>query len=179
MESANEIDWSLVSKTLMYKNDEQSTEKRETLWKLFDTNNNGFLTLADVDKGLKDVFKVGLEYISKSPIHRAFQAANSSVHSKNTLGKEYVEKSEFRLLIYYLRLYMEYFQIFEQIDTDGDQKIDMKDFVEGYPLLNKWMKRVEDPAQEFKKIDSRGFGNIRLGQFVDWAQSNSYDIDEV
>ena len=104
MESANEIDWSLVSKTLMYKNDEQSTEKRETLWKLFDTNNNGFLSLADVAKGLKDVFKVGLEYISKSPIHRAFQAANSSVHSKNTLGKEYVEKSEFRLLIYYLRL---------------------------------------------------------------------------
>ena len=54
---------------------------------------------------------------------RAFTSAKSKVKSSNSHGDDYVEKSEYRFLLKYLRMYYEYWVAFDLIDTDGDRRI--------------------------------------------------------
>jgi hypothetical protein len=69
----------------------------------FDPNGNGFLSLAEVDKGIKDILSCDELFDVKPVIMRAFQAAKNSVKSKSEKGDDYIEKAEFRLFLVYLR----------------------------------------------------------------------------
>ena len=57
-----------------------------------------------VDKGLRDVLQLDELFYCKPAIMRAFQAAKgANTNSKAALGDDYVTRSEFRLLLVYLR----------------------------------------------------------------------------
>ena len=42
------------------------------MFKLFDPNSNGYLSLAEVDKGIRDVLQIDEIFNAKKPIMRAF-----------------------------------------------------------------------------------------------------------
>jgi hypothetical protein len=88
-----------------------------------DMNNNGLLSLAEVDKGMRDVIKLPALFRLKPVLMRAFQAAKNCVKSKKQHGSDYVEKGEYRYLLKYLRQYYEYFIAFDRIDKDKDRRI--------------------------------------------------------
>ncbi len=48
--------------------------------------------------------------------------------SKSKYGDDYIEIAEFRVLLFYLRQYLEYFAMFAAIDTSGDRRIDYGEF---------------------------------------------------
>ena len=78
-----------------------------------DVNGNGFLSLAEVDKGVKDIMRLPNLFKMKPVLLRAFNAAKACVPSKNKRhGDDYVEKAEYRFLLKYLRQYCEYFVAF-------------------------------------------------------------------
>jgi hypothetical protein len=78
-----------------------------------DVNNNGLLSLAELDKGMKDIIRLPLLFKTKPVMLRAFNAAKAKVKSKSKYGDDYVERAEFRFLLKYLRQYFEYWIAFD------------------------------------------------------------------
>ena len=58
----------------------------------------------------------------KKPLMRAFVAGKNSVKStdKNKKDDDYIQRSEFRYFLLYLRQYFEYWVMFDSIDTSDD-----------------------------------------------------------
>jgi hypothetical protein len=75
-------------------------------------NGNGYLSLAEVDRGLQDVIRIPQLFHAKPVIMRAFQAAKNRIKATNPHGKDYVSHAEFRYLLSYLRQYYEYWVAF-------------------------------------------------------------------
>jgi hypothetical protein len=68
------------------------------------------LSLAEVDKAVRDELQVEAAqslFSSKPVLMRAFQAAKGVGKARSKLSDDYVEASEFRLLLVYLRQYFE------------------------------------------------------------------------
>ena len=85
-------------------------------------NGNGYLSLAEVDKGIRDILNCDQLFDAKPAIMRAFQYAKDYTPSKDGkgYGDDYIEKSEFRVFLIALRQRFEYFQAFNKIDTGND-----------------------------------------------------------
>jgi hypothetical protein len=74
---------------------EKTTEhvaRRKELFKQIDMNGNGYVSLAEMDKGIRDVLKCREIFDAKPVIARAFHAAKNAVKSsqKDKLGDDYV-----------------------------------------------------------------------------------------
>lgn len=56
-------------------------------------NNNGYLSLAEIDRGLLDVIRIPRLFDTKPVIMRAFQAAKNKIKAKNPHGDDYVSRA--------------------------------------------------------------------------------------
>ena len=112
-------------------------------------NGNGYLSLAEVDKGCRDVLDLPELFEAKPVLIRAFTAARTKFESKNPHGDDYVSKGEFRFLLIYLRIYYEFWIDYKTIDVDGDRRIGQAEFNSGLPMLEAWGVTVKDPATCF------------------------------
>lgn len=99
------------------------------MFRLFDPNGNKYLSLAEVDKGIRDILRLDQVFNCKKPIIRAFQAAKNCHKSSNKYGADYIELIEFKYFLLYLRQYFEYWVMFDKIDTSDDNRIEYKEFV--------------------------------------------------
>lgn len=198
------VNWKHINSMLPHKkNDEIQKTRREQLFAGFDGNANGFLSLAEVDKGMRDVLKLPELFNIKPVIMRAFQASkNAHVHTKTRnraarnggwrpgkvlAGEDYVERSEFRLLLKYLRQYFELFLMFEEMDgSDGldvdDRRVSLSEFKHSHSLLVSWglppSIQQMDPTDLFKQIDKDGHGMILFAEFADWALKMTLDLQD-
>jgi len=91
--------------------------------------------LAELDKGMRDVIKIPKLFNTKAVLLRAFNAAKNKIQSNSNKGADYVERSEYRYLLMYLRQYYEYWVAFHLIDADGDKRITFKEFQQAAPML--------------------------------------------
>jgi Ca2+-binding EF-hand superfamily protein len=115
-------------------------------------------------------------------IIRAFNAAkvaNDAANKKtgDKHGQDYIEKSEFRLLVCYMRKYLELWEMFQEIDVQGDRKVTLKEFNQAVPKIAHWGLKVTDPAKTFGEIDADKGGCILFGEFADWALKLSLDLE--
>ena len=120
------IDWSAMAGEFPIGQDEDDKRERSKLFNLMDPNGNGYLSLAEVDKGVRDVLCCDEIFDCKPVIMRAFQTAKNAAKTKARLGADYVERVEFRLLLVYLRKYFELFKLFRGIDKSNDRKISIE-----------------------------------------------------
>lgn len=171
------IDYDHLRKTLCVDRTEEGLAKRAKMFKDFDPNGNGFLSLAEVDKGIRDVLKLDDLFHSKQVIMRAFQSAKSSAKNKHKNSNDYIERNEFRYLLCYLRQYFEYYEMFDIINTDDDKYVDYDEFISAIPKFEKWGVKVSDPRKTFDEIDTDKGGKIRFEEFCHWAIKNHLDID--
>ena len=159
--------------------------RRYQLFKEFDPNRNGYLSLAEVDLGLRNFVgeksAAGQSAIDtlQPAIARAFSAAKNLMANASGAGEDFVEHKEFRLLLVYLKRYLELFVMFQGIDTSGDRKLTAAEFNATVPILVQWGVAVADPAAEFAKIDQNGGGSILFDEFSHWAISQGLSVDGV
>ena len=161
--------------------DAASKKKRIKLFHTFDPNDNGYLSLAEVDRGVQDVLGLKELFDIKPVIIRAFNAAkraNNKKNKKNSHGPDFVEFCEFRLLLVYLRMYLEMWEMFVQIDTSGDQRVSLDEFKQAIPLIERWGVKIEDPKATFAKIDADGGGMILFSEFASWAIEQGLDLED-
>ena len=178
MVEAHNINWQHISASLPYGTDPASKQERDRLWKGMDVNGNGLLSLAEVDKGLRDILCLEEVFYCKRAIFQAFTQAKNSSNSKHPQGNHYVEKREFRVLLYNLRVCFEVYQAFARIDTGDDERIDLQEFLDGVDKLKQWVGDIADPEAEFQRIDTNGGGQVTFDEFVLWAQDRKLDLDD-
>ena len=81
----------MINKNLPCEKNANEKKKRNELFKLFDPNGNGYLSLAEIDKGFNDMGEdMRVVYLSKAPMLRAFNAAKDHFESKSKIGGDYV-----------------------------------------------------------------------------------------
>jgi len=118
LEGNYNVDWAALTAKLPMTLSPEDREARKKIWRAIDMNGNGYLSLAEVDKGVRDVLQISEIYSAKPVMMRAFHAAKGGVRSKARLGPDFVERGkEFRLLLLYLRHYFELYVMFNRIDV--------------------------------------------------------------
>jgi len=173
------INWEAISKKLPATKSDVDLAKRKELFSLFDVNGNGYLSLAEIDKAVRDILVLDDLFDCKPAMMRAFQAAkNYDKKSKARLGNDFVTKSEFRILLMYLRKYFELFVMFDRIDLDSDRRITLDEFRQAVGQLKTWGVTVTNPASEFKSIDKNGGGFVLFDEFCDWAIPKALDVED-
>ena len=131
MESAQDINWDEISAKLpCKKQDPEEKQARLKIWNAMDNNGNGYLSLAEIDKGVRDVLQCDDMFDAKPAIMWAFKFAIDFCPDKpnNKYGTDYMEKSEFRVFLLALRQRFEYLQAFKRIDSGNDGRIDLEEF---------------------------------------------------
>merc|ERR1712060_957343 len=159
------IDWADIRKKLPYERTEEQKKKRMDMFNQFDPNANGYLSLAETEKGIRDVFRCDALFANKRPIHRAFHLAKK-VGPKGKSGKG--------------DDYFEYMQAFSRLDTGDDNRISKEEFTnpEVKSIVELWVGPIADMAAEFDTIDKNGGGQILFDEFVDWATAKNLDIED-
>lgn len=123
------VDWDKINNNLPYTKSKADKQKRDKMFKDMDPNGNGYVSLAEADKALLDMgdaLKPLFE--EKGVILRAFNAAKAKQDSKAEVGDDFIQKSEFRYFLLYLRQYFEYKVMFDEIDSSNDGKVGLKEF---------------------------------------------------
>ena len=153
-------------------------EARDARWALFDSfdpNDNGHLSLAEVDRGLLLTLVRNAEdevvlRRCRPAIMRAFQAAKDG-SGAGGMSADYVERREFRLLLLYLQRYLELLAMFDAVDANADRRVSEEEFVGALPQLARWGVSVADPRAEFARICDSGGGQVLFDDFSHWALS--------
>lgn len=101
--SASKIDWAKVSAALPYQRTAKAEALRNDMWAKFDVNRNGKLSLAEVDKAMRDVLKIDDLFECKPAVARAFNVARSIDNKAPSANDNFLERSEFRVFLESLR----------------------------------------------------------------------------
>ena len=173
-----DCNWDELRESLPIEKTAEGLQKRKELWKAMDVNGNGIMSLAEVDKGLRDNIKLDSLFDSKPVIIRAFNAAKDKGKHVSKYSADYVEKNEFRYLLVYLRQFAEYFVMFNRLDTGHDKKISFQEFERGLDECKKWGLKVEDARTTFDEIDTNHGGSILFIEFADFAMKNHLDLED-
>ena len=149
-----DFDWEGLIQRLPIKKTAEDRAKRREIWKAIDMNGNGYVSLAEFDRGVRDVLNLPHIFSLKKVLIRAYNASKNKIKAKAKHSKDYVEWLEFRILLVYLRQYFEYYAMFCRIDSSDDFKVDINEFKKAIPTLEKWGVKISDPEAEFKSIDT-------------------------
>jgi Ca2+-binding EF-hand superfamily protein len=173
------INWEEIAQKMpTSKTDPVQIKRRAELWKYFDNNGNGYASLAETQKGIRDGLQLEDLFEAKAAVIKAFNFAKDAVPGKAKYGADYLEKKEFRIFLVALRQRFEYFQAFKRIDAGGDGRIDLAEFVGARRIIEKWVGKMSDPEKEFKSIDKNGGGQILFDEFCDWSVKKNLDLDD-
>ena len=171
-------DWAALLEKLPVKKNAEERAKRRSLWKAMDMNGNGYLSLAEFDRGIIDVLNLPDIFKQKKIILRAFTLAKNKVKGKTKKSDDFVEWLEFRYILIYLRQYLEYYSMFCRLDTSDDFKINLDEFKKGIPLMEKWGVKIDNPEAEFNKIDKNKGGSIMFDEFAEYAIKKNLDLED-
>ena len=160
------IDWDAIREKLPTEKTADQKTKRSEIFNRFDENGTGYLSLAEVDKGCRDVLGLYDIFECKKVIMRAFQAAKSVSSSKNDRGPDYV------------RLYFELWLMFDDVDGGEDDRIGLDEFKSAVPKIQAWGVKIEDPEATFAEIDVNGGGQVLFNEFAEWAIKKGLDLED-
>ena len=96
------VNWAEVhAKLPTDKSDPAQHAKRLEMFKQFDPNNNGYLSLAECDKGVRDILAIDGLFDAKPAIMRAFQAAKGvDVKGKAEKNRDdFIQACELRIFL--------------------------------------------------------------------------------
>ena len=175
------IDWPKIRERMPMEKDAASKKKRKELFSGFDPNGNGYLSLAEVDRGVRDVLGLKELFEVKPVLIQAFNAAkgaNNKKNKKDSHGPDFIEFCEFRLLLVYLRMYIEMWEMFSRVDTSGDGRVSKEEFKMAIPLIERWGVKIKNPEAAFKQIDADGGGMILFNEFAAWAIKQGLDLED-
>lgn len=150
----------------------EERERRDELYSQFDVNGNSYLSLAECDKGIRDVLNLPELFELKPVIMRSFQAAKQKFKAKSPHGDEYISKAEFRFFLIYLRQYYTLWEKFDRVEINGDRKVSVNEFTAGAPYLSRSLGiKINNPSDTFNGLLKKynATSNITFTDFCDWA----------
>jgi Ca2+-binding EF-hand superfamily protein len=173
----SQINWADIRSKLPFEATPEAKARRAKLFRQFDPNGNGYLSLAEVDKGIRDVLHLDAVFDCKPAVNRAFHAARKLAPSKTKQSDDYLTLPEFRVFLQYLRQYFEMWQAFSKI-AGADRRISLDEFVKAQGELARMGVQIADPKKTFAEIDANGGGSIMFEEFCDWAIPRGLDLED-
>jgi len=134
------------------------TSDLKKLWRRLDYNGNNIVSLAEIDKMVVELTANGVwpSWLNNKP---ALMRAYKKTILKDGDGDDWVEKKEFHALLLNIFWFNKLWQVFQQVDTGADRRIDVREFTAGIGSLGLNMSPQEAQA-EFAKIDVNGGGQV-------------------
>lgn len=86
--------WRLLKDKLPWGSSPEHVAKRDQFWAGFDVNGNGYLSLAEVDKGIRDVLGLPALFAAKPVLMRAFMMVKEFHPAMNKHSDDYITKGE-------------------------------------------------------------------------------------
>lgn len=87
-----------VKQRIPFEKTPEAKAERMKLWDKIDVNKNGILSLAEIDKGFRDL-EITEIFKKKRVLIQAFNKTKCIVPSGRDQGDDYIEKKEFRLFL--------------------------------------------------------------------------------
>ena len=138
-----------------------SKEKRRALFKSYDLNANGYMSLAELDRMVK-YDKRFEPFRSSKAILRAYKRADDP-KKKGHVG--WINRAEFRDFLYYLPLYQNLWEHFSKADENYDGRVSLLELKKAEKDLQLEPGEVE---KVFKEIDSNKGGYILFDEWCDY-----------
>ncbi|KAG5508963.1 hypothetical protein GH5_06182 [Leishmania sp. Ghana 2012 LV757] len=158
----------------------EDKEHRMVLFKKFDQNNSGKLSLEEVYAGCVnemdlDKFTTRLHNI----LQRAFTKAKGvgKAAGGGEGSPDYVGYLEFCLMLCYIYDYFELTVMFDNVDTSGNGLINYQEFHDAAPMIGSWGCIIYDIPAEWKELDRNNTGDVTFDEFATWAVSHKLDAD--
>ena len=200
------------------KDNEEHARMRQVLFDRFDANHNGYISLAECGAGILITLgghckSFGQGAMASKVYHRfyksyiwAFSDARDGSDARGGAGKagldddDYVTKSEFRLLLSYLRIYATWYEVFANLidnstnelvaqgkvkrDTldekpiETDNRIQREEWEKALPMTRaageSWAPFINlrtASAADFDVIDKNRGGHISFPEFCEWLEA--------
>lgn len=172
-------DFEALEKKLPTGKDEEGKKARLKLWnEILNYHGNGSCSYKKVEKDFRKYLDLPEEIFNKGPLRLAFDEAKGiSKASGWQSDDDYLQYSELRTFLIYLKQYFEYWAIFHTIDSSGDDNIGLEEFQKAVDKLKEWGVNVEDPQATFNEIDVNQGGSITFDEFVKYAINTALTAD--
>jgi len=109
-----ELDWVKINASLPHKRTKEQYQMRKKMWEAIDVNDNGYVSLSEITRGVRDVLNLGDVFDCRPAINRAFHYSRSVSKSAKTSDDDFLEFREFRFFLQALRQFFEYYQAFSR-----------------------------------------------------------------
>ncbi|GAB5370251.1 hypothetical protein AAMO2058_001476300 [Amorphochlora amoebiformis] len=173
------VNWERFDVLLPTDRSESSVKKRKEIFRRCDPNGNGYLSVAEVEKGLMEVlgFETEVKRVIWQSVQRAHRGARAAIPEKKdkdnkskSPGDDYVEIGEFRIFCEFLRYDLKILQMFLDMDTSNDHRVEYKEFADAMPDFceEHGLPLPEDLKATFDDIDADKGGMILYDEFADW-----------
>eukprot|EP00092_Neocalanus_flemingeri_P014895 GFUD01016087.1.p1 GENE.GFUD01016087.1~~GFUD01016087.1.p1 ORF type:complete len:183 (-),score=43.94 GFUD01016087.1:103-651(-) len=175
-----DLDWAVINSRLPHKRTKEQYQMRKKLWGAIDVNGNGYVSLSEITRGVRDVLNLGDVFDCRPAINRAYHYGRSVAQAKKKHDDDYLEFREFRFFLQALRQFFEYYQAFSRIDSGQDGRVSKEEFLSENikQSIETWVGPIDDMEAEFAKIDTNKGGQILFSEFVDWALEKNLDIED-
>eukprot|EP00918_Siedleckia_nematoides_P069488 GHVU01151563.1.p1 GENE.GHVU01151563.1~~GHVU01151563.1.p1 ORF type:complete len:191 (-),score=53.26 GHVU01151563.1:303-875(-) len=146
----------------------------EDLWMTLDMNDNKDVSLAEIDRMVvlnannpKDPYEGFFKGMNNK---RALMRAYKHTIRREGNKDEYVQKNEFPALLRNLWFYTQLWKMFDDMDADNDQRVDLEEFTAAAKALKlKNLKKPADFKKAFDEIDTNGGGVVLFAEFCEWS----------
>jgi len=146
------------------------TESLKQLWRRLDFNGNNVVSLAEFDKLVVEMTGSGAwpNWLNNKPaLMRAFEKAKASADGNRD---DFVEKCEFHDLLLNMFWFNKLYNVYEDIDTDHDRRMNLDEFKRGMGKLG--LKLSDDEAQKvFGDIDTDHGGMVLFVEFCAYMRN--------
>mmetsp|Transcript_29426 Transcript_29426/g.47756 ORF Transcript_29426/g.47756 Transcript_29426/m.47756 type:complete len:246 (+) Transcript_29426:127-864(+) len=176
LDAIESINWAEFDKKLPSDRGGQSRKQRVEIFKSWNKSRNGYLSIDEVEAGLKLTFCYGngVRAAVAPSIRRAFRGAKDVTKGKGIgLQKGYIEKNQFRIFCEFLRYDLYIMMHFQGMGALGAEEVSEKEFVEFFrtcnvPGLLPNFSGSDDLKTQFALIDINEIGSIRFDEFAEY-----------
>ena len=154
-----------ISKCLPDKPSKMTSQEADELFDKIDINKNGYASLAEIDKGLKEILHIPSIPGLHTMMLKAFELARVAKQSEEPRENDYITKDEFVYMLIYLRVYYEIYIEFRTLDLNADGQINFAELQKGKGVLLKWGIDASNLVHVFKDIDKNSGGTISFREF--------------
>ena len=154
-------------------------EKRYILFKKINKSERNYISTKKLKNNFIQYFNLPDEVIKKDPISLASQAAIYK-YNRYPENDTVLQWSEFRIFLLYLKQYFTYWKIFLDKKNSVEVDINLNEFKEFIPEINKFGLDIKDDEIEniFKQIDINEEGSISFDDFCFILIQKSIDLDD-
>lgn len=142
--------------------------ERAVAFRRHDDGSKGSLTLAEVDRAVKDIWP-------EHDFGHKQQIILSAYYAADEVGDGWISRKRFKALLEHLIFFQAEWQHFEAIDVDEHNQITIDGFKTAAQGLHMGLSE-DDEIYIFDQLDEEGYGFVDFDTFCSWAARRDLEV---